>query len=83
MSFPGSSGGSLSVAQSFGNIGTIVREMLPYMELLIVEVGLIFGLLLAKAYDGTARNTYRVFQVLLISVVGALILALFFQVLVV
>lgn len=57
--------------------------MLPYMELLIVEVGLIFGLLLAKAYDGTARNTYRVFQVLLISVVGALILALFFQVLVV
>ncbi|BCS93593.1 MULTISPECIES: hypothetical protein [Metallosphaera] len=38
----------------------------------IVETGIIYGILLAKGYDGTVRNTFRIFQ-LMVSVVAALI----------
>jgi hypothetical protein len=37
---------------------------------MIAETGVIFGLLYAKAADGTVKNTFRVFQVSIVAVIS-------------
>ncbi|MFP3188120.1 MAG: type II secretion system F family protein [Sulfolobaceae archaeon] len=62
--------GLLNFFTAFINIGNEVNEMLPTLELMIAETGVIFGLLYAKAADGTVKNTFRVFQVSIVAVIS-------------
>lgn len=62
--------GLLNFFTAFINIGNDVNEMLPTLELMIAETGVIFGLLYAKASDGTVKNTFRVFQVSIVAVIS-------------
>ena len=72
--FPAQFQGLLQFFQTFQNVGHLVTSMIPSLELAIVEVGIIYGVLLAKGYDGTVRNTFRIFELVLISVVANLVL---------
>lgn len=62
--------GLLNFFTAFINIGNDVNQMLPTLELMIAETGVIFGLLYAKASDGTVKNTFRVFQVSIVAVIS-------------
>jgi hypothetical protein len=62
--------GLLNYFTAFTNIGNEVNEMLPTLELMIAETGALFGLLYAKAADGTVKNTFRVSQVSIVAVIS-------------
>jgi hypothetical protein len=66
--------GLLNFFTAFINIGNEVNEMLPTLELMITETGVIFGLLYAKAADGTVKNTFRVFQVSIVAVISIIVM---------
>jgi len=72
--FPPQLQGFLQFFSVFQNIGQIIQGTIPAMELAIVEIGIIYGLLLAKGYDGTNQNTFRIFQQLMVSGVSVLLL---------
>ncbi|MEJ2775559.1 type II secretion system F family protein [Sulfolobaceae archaeon RB850M] len=59
---------------AFINIGNYTYQMLPSLELMIAETSVIFGILLAKASDGTIKSTFRIFQVSMIGVVSIIIM---------
>ncbi|MFP3226779.1 MAG: secretion system protein, partial [Sulfolobaceae archaeon] len=58
---------------TFINIGNYSYQMLPSLELMIAETSVIFGILLAKASDGTIKSTFRIFQVSMIGVVSIIV----------
>jgi hypothetical protein len=62
--------------QVFQNVGQIMQQIVPGLEIGIVETGIIYGVLLAKGYDGTVKNTMRVFEITLVSVVSIIVLNL-------
>lgn len=66
--------GLVQFLESFEDIGQLFSSMIPGLELAIVEMGVIFGVLLAKGYDGTVRNTFRIFEMVLVSVVANIVL---------
>ena len=72
--FPAQFQGLIQFFQTFQNVGQLITSMVPGLELTIVEVGIIYGVLLAKGYDGTVRNTFRIFELVMISVVANLVL---------
>ncbi|WP_054837317.1 hypothetical protein [Metallosphaera hakonensis] len=72
--FPPQVQGLIQFFGTFQNIGQVIQSMIPGLELAIVEVGIIYGFLLAKGYDGTIKNTFRVFELVLISVISVFIL---------
>ncbi|BCU70947.1 type II secretion system F family protein [Stygiolobus caldivivus] len=66
--------GLLNFFTAFINVGNDVDQMLPTLELMIAETGVIFGVLYAKAADGTVKNTFRIFQVSIIAVVSIIVM---------
>jgi len=72
--FPPQLQGFLQFFSVFQNIGQTIQGTIPAMELAIVEIGIIYGLLLAKGYDGTNQNTFRIFQQLMVSGVSVFLL---------
>lgn len=69
--------GLISFFNLFQNINTIIVQMLPSFEIMIVETGVIFGLLVSKASDGTIKNTFRIFQASISALISAFALQLY------
>ncbi|BCU68193.1 hypothetical protein HS7_16300 [Sulfolobales archaeon HS-7] len=68
--------GILTFFQAFTHIGNVLEQMLPTLEFMIAETGVIFGILYAKAYDSTAKSTFRVFQVSIVALASILAMEL-------
>ena len=66
--------GLINLLQPFENVGQLIASMIPGLELAVVEMGVIYGVLLAKGYDGTVKNTFRIFEMVLVSVVANIVL---------
>ena len=62
--------GLLNFFLAFINIGNYVNQMLPTLELMIAETGVIFGVLYAKSADGTIRDTFRIVQVSIVAILS-------------
>jgi Flp pilus assembly protein TadB len=71
--------GFISFFNAFQNISGIIKEIVPALELMVAEVGVIFGLLYAKAGDGTLRNTFRVFQVSVVASIAIIALEIYIR----
>ena len=71
--FPPQAQALLQFFSVFQNVGQVIQSMIPGLEVAIVETGIIYGILLAKGYDGTVRNTFRIFELMVVSVIAVVI----------
>ncbi|ABP95359.1 MULTISPECIES: hypothetical protein [Metallosphaera] len=71
--FPPQAQALLQFFSVFQNVGQVIQSMIPGLEVAIVETGIIYGILLAKGYDGTVRNTFRIFELMVVSVIAVMI----------
>ncbi|QIW24095.1 hypothetical protein EWF20_08015 [Sulfolobus sp. S-194] len=62
--------GLLNFFLAFINVGNYVSQMLPTLELMIAETGVIFGILYAKSADGTVKDTFRIVQVSIVAIIS-------------